>query len=254
MNQIGHLAGATMQCAGQSSSEAGRRAQRCRSCTVRKNALFVGLSPTELDEIAPAVPDIVVPAGETLYDAESRADSLFIIRRGVVKLVNYLPDGSYRIVRLARRTDVLALETLLGEPCDHTAEALTEVEVCRVPIGVVRMVMERQAWLSTRMIHHWHLAVQTAHGWLTRYATGGARQRMARFLADLHDECVSEACPRPCFEVPSRDDVGAILGITKETASRLISDFRRSGLLCKVDARRIEVDRERLEEVAAAEA
>ncbi|EKV31462.1 Transcriptional Regulator, Crp/Fnr family [Caenispirillum salinarum AK4] len=199
------------------------------------------------------MPDLVVPAGETLYDAETHADALFIVRRGVVKLVNYLPDGSYRIVRLARRTDVLALETLLGEPCDHTAEALTEVEVCRVPISVVRTVMERQAWLSTRMIHHWHLAVQKAHGWLTHYATGGARQRMARLLADLHDECASAESPRPAVELPSRDDVGAILGITKETASRLISDFRRSGLVNKVDARRVEVDRMRLEEIAGSD-
>jgi CRP-like cAMP-binding protein len=112
--------------------------------------------------------------------------------------------------------------------------------------------MERQAWLATQMIHHWHLALRKADGWLTYYATGGARQRMARLLADLHDQSLVEGVPHPGVELPSRDDVGAILGITKETASRLISDFRRLGLVQKLDARRVRLDREALGVVADA--
>lgn len=234
-------------------AEACRRAARCRTCTVRQNALFVNLSVPELEAIAPRVPDLTVAAGETLYSAGDTPDALFIVRRGVVKLVHYLADGSYRIVRLARRTDLLALETLLDTPCDHTAVALTEVEVCRVPLPVVRLVMEKQDWLATQMIRHWHHAVRRADDWLTHYSTGGARQRLARFLIDLHD-LAAEAAPgvaQPAVELPSRDDVGAILGITKETASRLIADFRRAGLLANLDLRHVRVARDGLAAVAA---
>lgn len=231
-------------------SEGCRRMSRCRSCTVRQNALFVNLSPDELDQIAPSVPDLTVAAGEPLYQADDRPNALFIVRRGVVKLEQYLADGSYRIVRLARRTDLLALESLLDTPCDHTAVALTEVEVCRVPLPVVRLVMEKQNWLATQMIRHWHSAVQRADGWLTRYSTGGARQRMARLLVDLHDLAEQADPGRPLVELPSRDDVGAILGTTKETASRLVADFRRAGLLSNVDVRHMWIDRAGLAAIA----
>lgn len=227
------------------------RVSRCRACTVRQNALFVNLSLEELDQIAPSVPDFTLTAGESLYETGDRPNALFIVRRGVVKLEQYLSDGAYRIVRLARRSDLLAMESLLETPCDHTAVALTEVEVCRVPLPVVRLVMRRQDWLATQMIRHWHQAVRRADDWLTHYSTGSARQRMARLLADLHDLAAHDDAARPAVELPSRDDVGAILGITKETASRLIADFRRAGLLRNAGHRHVLVDRAALAAVAA---
>ncbi|MGC2854521.1 Crp/Fnr family transcriptional regulator [Novispirillum sp. DQ9] len=240
-------------------AQACRRMARCRSCTVRRNALFVNLTHEELDQIAPSVPDLTLSAGQPLYREGDRPNALFIIRRGVVKLEQYLPDGTYRIVRLARRTDLLALESLLETACDHTAIALTEVEVCRVPLPVVRLVMAKQDWLATQMIRHWHHAVQRADDWLTHYSTGTGRQRIARLLIDLHDlaemdaEEQEEAGP-PLVELPSRDDVGAIVGITKETASRVVADFRRAGLLRNEGARHMTIDRAALAAIAAKDA
>lgn len=231
-------------------TEACHRMSRCRSCTVRQNALFVDLSTEDLDRIAPSVPELTLTAGQPLFHAGDRPDALFIVRRGVVKLEHYLGDGGYRIVRLARRTDLLALETLLDLPCDHTAVALTEVDVCRVPLRVVRLVMEKQNWLATQMIRHWHAALQSADSWLTGYSTGGTRQRMARLLVDLHDLAAKADPKRPLVELPSRDDVGAILGTTKETASRLVADFRRAGLLTNVDVNHMMIDRAGLAAVA----
>ncbi|MFA7431492.1 MAG: Crp/Fnr family transcriptional regulator [Rhodospirillaceae bacterium] len=229
------------------------RMVRCRTCTVRQNALFVGLSLDELDEIAPAVPSFTLPAGAILYNAGDRPNALFIVRRGVVKQEQYLLDGNYRIVRLARRTDILGLESLLDTPCDHTSVALTEVEVCRVPLPIVRIVMKKQDWLATQMIRHWHHAVQRADEWLTQYSTGGGRQRMARLLVDLHDWAQEGQPEIPLVELPCRDDIGAILGITKETASRHIAEFRRAGLLRNADARHVLIDRHALDTVASAE-
>lgn len=229
------------------------RVSRCRACTVRQNALFVNLSEEELDEIAPSVPDFVIPAGGTLYRGEDHPNALFIVRRGVVKLEQYLSDGTYRIVRLARRTDLLALESLLELPCDHTAVALTEVEVCRVPMPVVRLVMGKQDWLATQMIRHWHQAVRRADDWLTHYSTGTGRQRVARLLVDLHDLAAQDSPDGPLVELPNRDDVGAILGITKETASRLVADFRRAGLLRNRGLRHMVIDREGLSAIASAD-
>lgn len=242
--------------------EADRRVARCRACVVRRNALFVHLSLQELDELAPRVPDSVVPAGQALYREGDRPEALFIMRRGVVKLEQYRPDGTYRIVRLAHRANLLALESVLETPCDHTAVALTDVEVCRVPLDVVRLVMAKQDWIATQMIRHWHQMVQRADGWLTRYSTGGGRQRMANFIGDLHDLAAREeqeerlggpaegAAGSPVIQLPSRDDVGAILGVTKETASRVIAEFRREGLLKNVDRWHVRVARDRLAVIA----
>ena len=56
--------------------------------------------------------------------------------------------------------------------------------------------------------------------------------------------------------LPSREDVGAMLGITTETASRAVAAFRREGLLENLDrlGRRFRIDTARLTEVAARDA
>jgi CRP-like cAMP-binding protein len=222
------------------------RIGRCRTCAVRANALFGDLTLGELDAIAPAVPDLRLPPGKALYHEGDQPNALFILRRGLVKQELALADGSYRIVRLARRADLLALESLLASPCDHTAIALTETEVCRVPLPIVRHVMDRRPLLANQMIRHWREAVSRADGWLKHYSTGSGRQRMAHLLLDLarwREEEDRESGESTALDLPTRDDMGAILGITKETASRLLGDFRREGLLTDRGSRRATVDR-----------
>ena len=48
--------------------------------------------------------------------------------------------------------------------------------------------------------------------------------------------------------LPARSDIGAMLNVTLETASRLISDFKRDGLLEGQGPRWFRVDAERLAE------
>jgi len=60
-----------------------------------------------------------------------------LIREGLVKLVLYSPAGTERIVRLAMPGDTVGLELMLGGHFHHTAVALTEVELCQMPLAVV---------------------------------------------------------------------------------------------------------------------
>jgi CRP-like cAMP-binding protein len=225
------------------------------------------LSECELEAIAPKVPDQIYRAGTPLYHTGDEPGTLFIVRSGLIKLETVLPDGSYRIVRLIRRADLLALEGYLGRPCDHTAIALADAEVCKVPWPVVQEVMGRSPDLLPQILRHWHQTVQKADGWLTHYGQGSARQRVARFLLDLGDTASGGVTdPASAWRIwpddsnnhdptlvtlPTRDDVGAILGITKETASRLIADFFRAGLLTRLPGARARLDREQLEILSA---
>jgi CRP-like cAMP-binding protein len=243
--------------------EGQRRAARCQACTVRQGALFGGLSDCELEAISGLVPDQIYRAGMPLYHAEDEPGTLFIVRSGLIKLETVLPDGSYRIVRLVRRADLLALEGFLGRPCDHTAVALADAEVCKVPWSVVQDVVAKSPGLLTQILRHWHQTVQKADGWLAHYGQGTARQRMARFLLDLGDmasggvndpAAIGRDWPEQDHDhdptlvtLPSRDDVGAILGITKETSSRLIADFFRAGTLTRLSGTRARMDRAALE-------
>ena len=69
---------------------------------------------------------------------------------------------------------------------------------------------------------------------------------MARLLLRL-----IKSDPQAECELFSREDIGAMLGITTETASRTIAEFKRQGLLVETGANRFTCDARNLERLAA---
>ena len=88
----------------------------CRNCSLRHTVLFAGLTEADFEKIHDPIDQFSLKPGACLYHAGDRGEYLFTVRTGALKLVQYLPDGSQRIVRLARSTDVLGLEAILEAP------------------------------------------------------------------------------------------------------------------------------------------
>ena len=102
-----------------------------------------------------------------------------------MKLVQYLPDGSQRIVRLLHSADVAGLEALLGQSYQHDAVVLQAASVCRLPIEVVKRLDRDSPKLHHELLLRWQRALTEADAWLTLLSTGTARQRVARLLLRL---------------------------------------------------------------------
>ncbi|RDH86038.1 MAG: Crp/Fnr family transcriptional regulator [endosymbiont of Galathealinum brachiosum] len=200
----------------------------CLNCALRNTVLFSGLSETDFEKIHKPIDQFVLPAGSTLYHAHDNASFLYTIRSGVVKLTQYLADGNQRIVRLAFASDVIGLESLIEPQYKHDAVALRDVEVCRLPAPVVNQLSTENQLLHKELLNRWHLALNEADDWITQLSTGSARQRMANLLLKLAEKYGSDEC-----ELFTREDIGSMLSITTETASRTIAEFKRKGLIQK---------------------
>jgi CRP/FNR family transcriptional regulator, anaerobic regulatory protein len=198
----------------------------CRNCALRTAALFGGLTEGDFDQIHDPIDQYDVKPGTALYKTGDVGDYMYTVRSGSIKLVQYLPDGSQRIVRIVRSTDVLGLEALLDEGYQHDAVALQRAEVCRFPTRIVRSLSRDNPRLHHELLTRWQRALNEADAWLTELSTGSARQRVARLLLRLVRDRETSEC-----ELFSREDMGAMLGITTETASRTIAGFKRESLL-----------------------
>jgi len=162
-----------------------------------------------------------------------------------LKLVQYLPDGSQRIVRLIRTTDITGLESLVGQPYQHDAVVLQTTEVCSLPVSVVSRLSQENPALHRELLNRWQRALSEADAWITELSTGSARQRVARLLLRL----VRESTPSTC-ELFSREDMGAMLAITTETASRTIAEFKRQSLLVETEQNCFLIDVPNLRRIA----
>ncbi|HFD87669.1 MAG TPA: helix-turn-helix domain-containing protein, partial [Gammaproteobacteria bacterium] len=85
-----------------------------------------------------------------------------------------------------------------------------------------------------------------ADAWVTELSTGSARQRVARLLLRLVRDEDSSECT-----LFGREDMGAMLGITTETASRTIADFKRKNLIVETTSNHFLCDVPNLERLVA---
>lgn len=217
----------------------------CMNCALRASVLFARLSEDDFKRIHDPIDQFELKPGSVIYRAGDEGDFMFTVRTGSLKLVQYLPDGSQRIVRLAHATDVVGLEALLGDPYQHDAITLQRTQVCRFPARAVRSLGEENGHLYRELMARWQRALTDAHAWLTELSTGSARHRVARLLLRMVRDREGEEC-----ELFSREDMGAMLGITTETASRIIAEFKRQRLLVEASANRFLLDIPNLRRIA----
>ena len=218
----------------------------CLSCTLRNSVLFAGLEEGDFEQIHDPIDLYHLPPGAVLYRAGDPAEHLYTIRSGTLKLVQYLPEGTQRIVRLLRSTDVTGLEALLGQTYQHDAVVLQSTEACSLPVSVVQALSETNPALHRELLNRWQRALEEADAWLTQLSTGSAKRRVARLLLRLVHNQDNKEC-----NLFSREDMGAMLGITTETASRTIAEFKRNNLLKEIEPNRLLVDVSELEHIAA---
>jgi len=217
----------------------------CLNCSLRESVLFAGLREQDFERIHDPIDQYQLKPGTILYHAGDRGDYMFTVRCGALKLLQYLPDGSQRIVRLARSTDVVGLEALLESSYRHEAVVLQPTEVCRFPARVVRTLGAENPVLHHELMARWQRALNEADAWLTELSTGSARQRVTRLLLRLVRDRESSEC-----ELFSREDMGAMLGITTETTSRTIAELRRQSLLVELSSNRFLLDIPNLRRIA----
>ena len=204
----------------------------CLACDGRENAFFAGLPPDAVACMHVDVDNTATPNETVLYRPESEAAGVWVLRTGAVKLLAKSWDGSQRIVRVLKAGDVAGLEALLGGAYAHTAVTVGTANACRVPLPAVRQLCLEHPGFQWNLMKKLQAALRETEQWLVDLASPGtsARVRMARLLLRLRD---GESSRVYNF---SREELGLMLGVTIETASRIIAAFLRERLLVRREA------------------
>lgn len=198
----------------------------CHGCPAIGRSIFSLVAGPDRVDLIKHFRLISYPAKAQVYQEGDREPYLYIIRTGVAKIAKIGHGGALRIVRLARPGDVLGMGLLLGDAYRHTVTALTRLETCRMPVDVVRAKIRQDPEMAPKLLRQWQHGVDNADLFLTDFSTGTAEQRVARLMLYMASSGLGAAC-----NLPSREDMGEMLGLTTETVSRVTADFKRRGLL-----------------------
>ncbi|WP_263771792.1 Crp/Fnr family transcriptional regulator [Propionivibrio soli] len=225
-----------------------RGGEECLACDGRENAFFAGLPPDVVGCLHVDVNNTAVQGGEVLYEPGTKPEQVWVLRTGAVKLLSSSWDGTPRIVRVLKAGDVAGLEALLSGKYAHTALTVGTVHSCRIPLPAVEDLCLQYPGFQWNLMKQLQGAVQETEQWLVDMASAGtsARVRMARLLLRLRD---GESSRIHNF---TREELGLMLGIALETASRIIAAFVREKLLVRREpgSRFYDADIVRLERIA----
>jgi CRP/FNR family transcriptional regulator len=188
-------------------------------------------------------------AKQTLYHEGTPALGVYFLCRGRIKVSRADGNDREQILRLVDPGGVLGEEALIeGARYVGSARALEDSQVAFVAREQFLQMLRSHAGMAVNLLIHVCRILVSTQTHLTRLALADARSRMAGLLLDL-----GRRYGRPTREgtlvslCVSRGELAAMVGLTPETAMRLLSEFREAGLVCTDRRHVILVQPERLE-------
>lgn len=198
----------------------------CIQCCLSDVFERTGQVPAKLLQLVDHIYERTLPKGEQLYREGDHAHALLIINHGLIKLTQTLANGQQRIVRLLHGGDIIGLESLVNHQARHTATAIVASHVCELPTALILQLESMDPQVYERLMVQWQRSLDEADSFITELSTGTAEARLARLLMKLSGG--GNAAPFPSL---TREDIGSIIGVSTETASRMMARFKREGFL-----------------------
>lgn len=200
----------------------------CQSCQIRHLSIFAQLPSERLAEIKLFQPAVVsYAANEIIYHQGDVSLNAFTLRKGLVKLVKTLPNGRAQIVRVLHAGDLFGFDGFAGENYNHTAIPLSEIEVCRLPLQDLAALKKQNPEIENTMMRRWIQHLRQAEDMMLELGAKKASERLASFLIRWCENSQGGWSPLPL----TRAEVGELLGLTIETVSRFLSEWKRQGFI-----------------------
>ena len=204
------------------------RAQ-CEHCATRNADLFSALTNDELESMLERIDVYCYPARSVIYREGEQSNSFYTVRTGIVKLVRDLTDGTCRIVRLLRLGDTFGLEHLMGKGNEHTAVTVTGVNLCCIPVSLIKNLYKNNPNLYQQLLERWDEYLRRADNNIAFLSTGTTRKRVVYLIQYL--AAASRQKDEDKVELLGGEDMAEVLGVRVEGVSRIIAELKRDGIL-----------------------
>jgi CRP/FNR family transcriptional regulator len=188
--------------------------------------------------------------GKVLFAEGDEAENVYEVVHGTLRLYKLLSDGRRQI------TGFLSAGHLLGlahEDCYlYTAEAVTEVTLCRYPRSRFTRMVDEVPGFGRRLLAVTSSELCAAQDQMLLLGRKSAMEKVASFVVMLAGRRGND---RSEVRIPmTRADIADYLGLTVETVSRTLTRLRQDSVIALPSACCLQVrDRDRLEALAAGE-
>jgi CRP/FNR family transcriptional regulator len=156
---------------------------------------------------------------------------VFIIVRGMVKIFRLIADGKRQVTGFLGPGDLLgSLKKVSHAHC--TAQAVTDVVVCRFERSDFLTLLTHYPLLTQALLFMATDEIEAQHEHAVVLGRTSVRGRVAAFLLGISHRWPDDNSDEKTADLRmTRADIADHLGLTVETVSRCLSDFKRDGII-----------------------
>jgi CRP/FNR family transcriptional regulator, cyclic AMP receptor protein len=191
-----------------------------------KQMLFCDLPAAEIGALERQIRMVTCPKGRILYSQEDRAEALFLLKHGRVRLYRLTPSGKRLELATLGPGMFFGEMPLLGESLRHAfAEAVEDSLICVMSrVDVERLIRDKPA-VALRMIEAMSQRLAEAQARLEEVAYSSVAARIAAVLLRLSEGRTSE------MVLMTHQELGDMVGAVRATVTEVLNELQAAGLV-----------------------
>lgn len=225
----------------------GYRCLDCKHC-FKKSPLFSLLSESELDSLNNTRLEVTFKKGEIIYKQGTPLTHIVIIHDGLGKIYLEGSKGRNLILNYTRKYDLNGGVGVFIDQRHHSSlMAVTDCGACFVEINAFKAVLRSNASFMEAYIKEYSQRVAHTYKQFAILTQKNMEGRMAESILFLNDAVFKNGV----IKNVTKQDLAELTAMTKESAIRVLKDFKDDGIIEIVNSDISILDQKALQQVAA---
>ena len=206
----------------------------CLTCSVREEHLFCNLSIHAGQRLNEIKSTAVYPKGAMLFIEGQQPRGVFVLCAGKAKLSTSSREGKTIITKLSDAGDVLGLNSVISNrPYEVTAEMMEPGQANFIPRESLLQFLKDHGEVALRVAEQLSRNYYTAYEEIrTLGLATSPSEKFAKLLLSWSPKSVNNDGAGTQVKLTlTHEEIAEIIGTTRETVSRLFSEFKKKQLL-----------------------
>lgn len=210
----------------------------CQTCTL-KSLLFTRMSKEELEYVNGFRQEIEFEKGEIIISANDPVKEFLYLKKGLVKLIKTDTNNKERIISIARPLDFVSLlSTFSDTNYSYSITALEKSIVCSIGLASMKDVIKKNGAFALELMQQisrsTNFVMQATYDIDNKQLRGRIAYILLWFAQKIYH--------KNSFDLPiSRREIGELINMTTENVIRILSEFRKDGII-KIDGKNIAIE------------
>ncbi|QJC31532.1 fumarate/nitrate reduction transcriptional regulator Fnr [Enterobacteriaceae endosymbiont of Donacia tomentosa] len=206
----------------------------CQNCSTYKLCISYKFNKFELKNFNKIITRRkLVQKGDILFRAKDKMNFLYTVQSGTIKSYNFTKQGDEQIIKFHLTSDLIGLDSINNNGMYHSfSQALETSMLCEISLKIFNNIMIEIPTIGKKIINLMSQEIKIYYNFILLLSRRNAEKKIATFIYDLSRKFRIRGLSKKEFNLSmNRSDIGNYLGLTVETISRVLSKFKKDGML-----------------------